>query len=130
MSRDIWLAHHGIVGMKWGVRKDKRNTLQKKKHGGKLDLDLQFFANKRAKDRKFKFRTKQEEARVHNAIYQLSRKDRERDSFAIDVEVSDNKNKGAYTYYVKNNDGVHEVYGRTKIKDSSTGILERKRNNE
>lgn len=124
--RTDYLVHHGIKGQKWGVRKDRLN---KRSQSGNMKYDLQTFASKRAKNRNFKFRTKQEAARVRNAINQLPRKDRERDTFAIDVEVTDNKNKGAYTYYVKNNGGTQQVYGRTKIKDSATGILERNPNN-
>lgn len=109
------LYHHGIKGMKWGVRRDKEQLAKSASH---VRMNLQFFA-KRAKSRKTIEVNPKEATRVLSELRTNITKEQKK----LPVIT---KAIGNYTYTFENHfDDTYRIIGRKEIPQSTTGILRR-----
>lgn len=112
------LYHHGVLGMRWGVRKSKKQ-LAKSSQG--IKMNLQLFA-KRAKSRKTINLKPKEAAIIFSELRTNITKEQKKQSVIT-------KAIGNYTYTFENHfDDTYRVIGRKKIPQSTTEIL--RRNND
>lgn len=90
-----------------------------------LDMDLQFFAKKAKKE--FRFKSKEEYARVMHVFNSVPRKLKTEPYLMRKIQSDDGPGGGAYFYYATNMDGYGDfkVTKRVKISESGTGLLER-----
>lgn len=115
------LYHHGILGMKWGIRKDKSQIRVDRP----IPMNLQYFARKKT----FKYKNKKEAAIVSSVLRNwISKEDRKKHQLYKDINID---NQGAYRYRIVNDGhGNFRPVSRMKIKDSSTGLLKRDKYND
>ena len=111
------LFHYGILGMKWGVRRKKKQLANR--YGSVImDLDLQMFA-KRSKDVKTPRISPKEYAHVMSELRtNITKEQKQKPTFPKDI--------GNYTYMFENHfDDTYRIIGRKKIPQSTTGVLRR-----
>ncbi len=93
-----------------------------------MKMDLEYFAKGKPKKNKFyRFKSKEEYARVMHVFDSVPRKLKEEPYLMRKIQSDDGPGGGAYFYYATNIDGHGDfrVTKRRKIKDSGTGLLER-----
>lgn len=111
------LFHHGIKGMKWGVRRSRE---QLDKLSGRVTMNLQLFG-KRAKSRKTVRLDVREYAMVMSELRtHITDDDKKRTTITKAIEN--------HIYTFENNfDDTYRVVGRKKIPEAVTRLYERDR---
>lgn len=113
-NNTTFLAHYGVKGMKWGVRK-KRYT----KASSRGKIGLQFFA-KKANTRKTVLLKPSEYEHVMHELATWITEEQKRSPVI-------HKNIGRYTYTFSNTNGNYRVINKKKIPGTSEYIYERRR---
>jgi hypothetical protein len=112
------LYHHGILGQKWGVRRTPEQLAKLSECG---IMNLQYFA-KKTKSLKTVKVSKQEYAHVMSELVS-NITDEQKTHTIIQKAI------GNYMYSFENNfDDTYRLVKKKKIKDSITGLSERKNN--
>lgn len=111
-NNTTFLAHYGVKGMKWGIRK-KRYT--KASSRGKIGTKS---PAKRAKDRKtLLLKPSEYEHVMHELATWITEEQKSSPVF--------HKPIGKYIYVFSNNNGKYRIIGKAKIPGTSSKIYER-----
>lgn len=111
------LIHHGIKGQRWGVKNGPPYPIRKNNHQGVLEMDLQFFASKKASS--LKQVSEKYPGEFNHVISEINH-------WATKEQKSHptiTKPVGNYTYTIETESG--KIINRKPIPDAVTGILPR-----
>lgn len=112
---DYYIHHYGVLGMKWGIRKERRRLAKDRKS---VIMDLQRYS-KKAKRRKTVHLGVKEYAHVMSELRSNITKEQKK-------HLVINKAIGEHIYTFENHfDDTYRVVGKTKIPEAATGLLER-----